>query len=64
MEVSPYGRAPPKTMGHNVLEGYIVVKSKGAPRPPEGVEAMAHRGDVQARKNILEGIPNMGIDNG
>ena len=45
-------------MGHNVLKGYIVVKGESGPRPPKGVEAMTHGGDVQTRQNFFECIPN------
>ena len=51
-------------MGHNVLKEYIVVKAESGPRPPKGVEAMTHGGDVQTRQNFFEGIPNVSVNNG
>ena len=53
----------PQPMGHDVLEGDIVVDSKCSPSTVECVEPMAYRGDVKNAQDCLEGIPNMGVYN-
>ena len=40
LQVGPYGRASPETVGHDVLKWDTVVKRQGRPRSPESVEAV------------------------
>ena len=45
-----------------LLKRYIVVKSKGGPRPSESVETMVHRGDIQSHENHFESISNLCVN--
>ena len=53
LEISPDRRASPKTMGHNVLNGHIVIKSICGPRSTKGMEPMANRGDVPEGEDLF-----------
>ena len=50
-------------MGHNVLEGNIIVKSQSSPRTAKGVEPMPRQGDGQGMKDSLKCFSDMGINN-
>ena len=41
-----------------------MVKSKGGPRPPEGVKTMRTRGNISTYEDVLEDVSNVCINNG
>ena len=51
----------PGFMGHNIVEGNVIIKSKGGSRTLKGVEAMMFQGNNLNFEYTFQGIPNVGI---
>ena len=50
-------------MGHDVLEGNIIVKSQSSPRAAKGVEPMPRQGDGQGMEDSFKCFSDMSMNN-